>query len=456
VRFALICGLLLAFMPQDVRAAAFFSGDNGCDDTGCDTGCDAGCTNDTASCDEAVGCCDSDEGCTKCGGGCCCFVWGKHTFLKVGAGIRTSYNVIEDGHPNGNPRGGTKHDFNLNNARLYFNGKGHERIGFEFNTDINNAQNFDIHGYDGFGSMDEGEMRILDAVVKFQLTNNVNLWMGRFLPPSDRANLSGPFFQNNWNFPFVQFGYPNIFQGRDDGAALWGQYGGGAFKWQVGLFEGESAGGPEFIGQPGTDNLMFTGRVVLNLLDPEPGYYNSSTYYGEKDILALGASVMHRKEALAADDGAADYTGWNLDLLFERRLSNCGVVTFEAAYYDFDDNDGYYFYEDLEEDFDVVLPPTGGLRQGESFFLLGSYLFPGKCCLLNVQGQFQVMFRYQEYEHDDNGAVAAATDEQTDVQLNYIMFGHNARISAVWSQLDDGVSGKSDLNTFTVGTQLQF
>ena len=78
------------------------------------------------------------------------------------------------------------------------------------------------------------------------------------------------------------------------------------------------------------------------------------------------------------------------------------------------------------------------------------------------------MMRYQEYDRDSyagdgsesvsapTGAIAAGTDEQIDLQLNYIMYGHNARISAVWSQLDDGISGESNIDTITVGTQLQF
>jgi len=41
------------------------------------------------------------------------------------------------------------------------------------------------------------------------------------LPPSDRSNLSGPFFINGWDYPFVS-NYPNVFEGRDDGVAYWG------------------------------------------------------------------------------------------------------------------------------------------------------------------------------------------------------------------------------------------
>ena len=414
---------------------------------------DANCSSEVESCCDAPadGCCASD-GCTSC----CkrpCFVWSKNTFLSVGAGIRASYNSREHGNPNG----GTAQDFNIDSARIYLNGKGHKRIGFEFNTDINNTQNFNLNGAgfggNDFGSLDNAELRVLDAILKFELAGNVNLWVGRMLPPSDRSNLDGPFYLNAWNFPFTQFGYPNIFQGRDDGAALWGENCCGKFKWQVGVYEGENSGGPVFEGHPASDSLMMAGRVTLNLLDPEPGYYNASTYYGEKNILALGAAAMHRNNALAAagdNGGTTDYTGWNLDFLYEVPLSNCGVATLEAAYYDFNDNDGVG-----PGGTPITLPPHGHARQGESYFVLGSYLFPQQCCILGLSGRFQVLGRYQEYDHDAVGQEDAAQTEAIDLQLNYIMFGHNARVSAVWTQLDDP-KGAPESDTFTIGTQLQF
>ena len=143
-------------------------------------------------------------------------------------------------------------------------------------------------------------------------------------------------------------------------------------------------------------------------------------------------------------------------MLFERKLSNCGVVTLEGAYYDFNDNNGVAVIDPALGPIPVPLPPSGGPRQGESYFLLGSYLFPGKFCFLNVKGQFQVMGRYQEFKRDAVASAAGGTDDQLDLQLNYIMFGHNARISAVWSQLDSDIAGVSDLETLTLGTQVQF
>ena len=211
-----------------------------------------------------------DKGCT--------FDWGEDTWLTVGAGLRTSYSATRTSAVGVSGAGPYDNNFNIDNARIYLNGRGHDCLGFEFNLDTNNAQNFWDHkdnaSYVGESSAD---MRILDAIVKFEFNDLVNIWMGRMLPPSDRANLSGPFYQNAaWAFPFTQFGYQDIFQGRDDGAALWGQLGGGAVKYQIGVYEGvnsEAGFETQNIGAgAGSDDLLFAGRFTVNLLDPESGY----------------------------------------------------------------------------------------------------------------------------------------------------------------------------------------
>ena len=381
------------------------------------------------------------ESCDTKGPGKVKFDWGANTSLSIGAGLRTSYNAIEGGN---SANGGTAQDFALNNARIYLNGKGHERIGFEFNTDIDNAQGFNLDGTDEGASV-----RILDLIAKFQLTDHISLWTGRFLPPSDRSNLDGPFYLNAWNFPWVQFGHPNIFQGRDDGAALFGQYGDGAFKWQIGAFEGDHDGSAARVGNADTDNLMVTGRLTLNLLDPEPGYYNASTYYGEKDILAVGVAFMHRHNALADATTAGvfqDQTSWSIDGLFERPLDNGGVMTVEGAYYNNDDHNG------VRSPGNEVLIGTNRPRTGDGYFILGSYLFPNAMNIMSLEGKLQFMTRYMEYTSESWNS---GQDNQTDFQLNYIMNGHNARISAVWSVYDDH-SGLENTDTFTLGTQLQF
>ena len=370
--------------------------------------------------------------------------------VNVGAGLRASVRLNEN-EADGNH---WSEDINLDNMRIYLSAKAYEFIGFELNTDIGNAQGFE----DPTSAFEEaGNLRLVDAVGKLEFHDLFNVWLGRFLPPSDRSNLSGPFYLNAWDFPFVQFGYPNIFQGRDDGVAVWGQYTKEGnlewqLKWQLGVFEGFEGRGA---GEPNKeDNLMYSGRLVLNLLDPEPGYYNSSTYYGDKDILALGFAVMHQKHAVGTRAAPEDFTGFNFDFLFEKKLTadlvgevgglTDGVLSLEAAYYDFDDNDA--------ASVDPLGEFTPVARQGESYFLLVSYLIPTQMGYGVVQGRLQPFFRYQDYRRSNK--VVGALEEGYDVGINYLVSGHNARFTLAYQQRDRARANK--LDTVLFGAQLQF
>ena len=336
-------------------------------------------------------------------------------WISVGAGARVSYSSVEDAAPHG----GWSSNFNLDSARLYVNGEVTKWVGLEFNTEIDGDD--DIH--------------ILDAVVKLQFSDYFNIWMGRFLPPSDRANLSGPYYANIWGFPYVQ-GYPAIFAGRDNGAAVWGQFGGGKFKYQFGVFEGCSSGKnscsladtPAPTRAFNHDSPLFAGRLVYNFLDPEPGYYNSSTYYGTKKILAVGATIMHQAKATGNDLIYGDFTGWSIDVLFELPVGNGGAVTLEGAYYNYD-TDGL----------------VSTLMEGDGFYAQASYLIPGKVGF----GQFQPVIRYQQLDRDD----AFPSSKKWDGGFNYIIDGHNARASVTYGH-EDFELGPS-IDSIVVGIQLQ-
>src|SRR5579859_6692576 len=98
--------------------------------------------------------------------------------FTVGAGLQGSYAHTA-------PDVGTSLDqFSLNHARIYLSGEITSNISVMLNTDYNSATN---------------NMGILDAAGEFHLSPKFNVWFGRFLPPSDRANLYGPFYSNEWD-----------------------------------------------------------------------------------------------------------------------------------------------------------------------------------------------------------------------------------------------------------------
>ncbi|MFQ5780659.1 MAG: porin [Nitrospiria bacterium] len=328
--------------------------------------------------------------------------------VSVGMGLRSSLNFVENGAPNGTSGAD---DFTLDNFRFYMSGQLHEIITFEFNAD--------------FAGQGTENLQVLDGVIKFAFNDIFNVWAGRFLPPSDRSNLSGPFFLNAWDFPFVQK-YPAIFAGRDEGAAIFGQFNGGQFKYQVGAFEGEKESN-------GGDSLLYAGRLTLNLWDPEPGYYNSSTYYGGKDVFAIGGVAMFQEDTSVATP-PGDFTGWNVDLLIEKNLGDIGVATLEGAFYDYD-----------RERVAVA-------SEGEGYFVLASYLCPNKFGPGTLQGQLQPMVRYQEF---DNDVLGNRDQTRLDLALSYIIDGHNARITATYSTEDPANPALSDFDTVKLGLQFQ-
>jgi len=336
-------------------------------------------------------------------------------WVSVGAGIRTSFNAVEDAAPSGNDY---SKDFNLDSIRLYVNGQIHKNIKFTFNTERQDK-----------GGGDD-DIRALDVIAQFELSPQLNLWAGRFLPPSDRLNLDGPYYLLSWNFPLVQ-AYPSIFAGRDDGAAVWGDtaFGDTQFKYQLGASQGCSDNGTCNTGANTDDNLLYSGRFTFNFWDPEPGYYNSSTYYGKKDILALGFALQSQSDAVGTPANQADFFGWNVDGLMEKKLSNDGVVTLEGAYYDFD----------LDK-----AAVSGSLIGGNSYFVQGAYLFPQPVGI----GKLQPYLQISKLDPD----VGSETDKW-ELGLNYIIDSHNARVSAVAGNLDPD-NGK-DSKFFTLGIQLQ-
>src|SRR5687767_13285037 len=96
--------------------------------------------------------------------------------ISVGAGVRTSFTNVDP------DSGDEVSDFELNSARIYLSGKVTEQISVMFNTEYQGG---------------DEDVNVIDAVVQFALSDQFNIWAGRFLPPSDRANLYGPYYASH-------------------------------------------------------------------------------------------------------------------------------------------------------------------------------------------------------------------------------------------------------------------
>jgi len=321
--------------------------------------------------------------------------------FSVGAGIQSSYQHIERTAANGLDQ------FTLDHARLYFSGDVTKDISVMFNTDYSSVTQ---------------NMQILDAVGEYHPSAKFNVWFGRFLPPSDRANLYGPFYSHEW-FAFtdgIQDGYPFIYQGRDTGAMYWGDFKLGIAKIKVslGTFDGGSA--------DGNTSLIWASRVQIDFWDPENGYYLNGTYYGDKNLLAIAG----------ANQVQAGKTATTADFLMERKVPTGGAFTIESEYSRYNGLGGY----------------DANYAKSEGAYGLASFLAPKQVGI----GKFEFLGKYAIAEFTDGVHTSNVSYRQNtaEVNLNYIIKEFDARVMSFYK--DTRFNGVQKNNWEAgVGLQLQ-
>jgi hypothetical protein len=317
--------------------------------------------------------------------------------------------------------------------------------GFSLGSEVNVLFSGQVHEYVGwqadfvatFGNQNNSAMTgsadILDLIGKFDFADPLHIWVGRMLVPSDRSNFSGPWFMSPWNYPGSYVSGPPVGPrqgpfGRNDGATLWGQFFGGFAKYYISAFDLHDV----------KENALLSGRLNFTLLNPEPGYYHSSTYYGGKDIVALGIGGQYKKKGSVETEvipmgGMSNpafvpmtdnYQEFNVDLLAEKKFGESGTGTFEGGFYAFSGR-----YEPVKS----------------HFYLLGSWLIPQVVGI----GKFQPLVRYQQADPRATGAKAWRL---IDAAVSYVVDEYAMRIALNYTNADIG-GVKS--NAVQLGIQIQ-
>ncbi|HEY0906934.1 MAG TPA: porin, partial [Methylophilus sp.] len=105
----------------------------------------------------------------------------ENLFINIGVASRISYSAISDAAPNGKDRSS---DFEVEEARLYTNGKLHQNVTFEFNFARNTA---------------DDKIELLDGHLGLELNHYANIWVGRFLPAASRASAVAPIYSTTFD-----------------------------------------------------------------------------------------------------------------------------------------------------------------------------------------------------------------------------------------------------------------
>jgi hypothetical protein len=274
---------------------------------------------------------------------------------------------------------------------------------------------------------------VLDLVAKLEFAESFNLWLGRMPIPSDRTSLSTVWAIAPWTLPGRYSVFAPLFatangrpapgprmgdaHDRSDGATLWGQLGGGTFKYYLGVFGLDRA----------DPRPLYSARLSLSLLGAEPGFRSSSTYFGTKDVLSLGVGAQHSESDSRSPTGgtpASDFNELNADLLFEKGGGTAGVLGLEGSLAKLWGDNELATYQ---------------------FFALASYLMPVEIGI----GRLQPLVRVQ---YAGKGKAAEASDfTSLDAQLGYIIDGFHARLLGIYQYAK--VQGQTE-NAVLFGVQL--
>jgi len=349
----------------------------------------------------------------------------KDSFLWMGLYGRYDFNMQENGAANG----AWSKQFNLEQARLLLYGQAMKlgdkgELAFEFDIASNSADT----------------IKTLDAYTQFDFNDLVRIWVGRFVPPSDRASMEAPAYTFAFDYPIVsawQIAYNNI---RDNNVAFWGQPQGGQYKYYFAVSNGRR-GGPN-----ANDDLKYSVRFSADFLDPEPGYYPSLSYDGAKKIANIGVSYQyqHHGAGTAPVGGvanAADFKEFAIDYRYEapdNLFNGGGLIDSEGGWYDYDLNN--------------KTDDSGFLVQGHGYFVETGYAFPQKIGI----GKIEPVVEWQQFWRANSNAVGLQGKQQRfDAGFQYLIKGHDIRIDTFYYHMQQAAVGSTP-STSTNGLKVIF
>jgi hypothetical protein len=194
------------------------------------------------------------------------------------------------------------------------------------------------------------------------------------------------------------------------------------------------------------DKERVTGRVQLNFFEPEPGYYNLSTYLGAKKTVAIGASIDHQQR-IARDtitDDNVNYIWYSFDAFADIPVGP-GSTTFEAGYSNLDLEDSTSLRDSASG------PPKNAKEtEGKGFYVQSGYYLEN----LNLQ-PWALYERWYSDASDDAGSWSAWR-----VGVSYFIKGHNANIKVGLERFSaaEKIGGSADKNidTFLIGFYISY
>jgi hypothetical protein len=336
--------------------------------------------------------------------------------------------------------------FRIRRARLIVNGQISPIVDFFVETDDYNRGGFNNDAA-GTGAKEATTDRvgtfIQDAYINFKVAPELNITMGMFLIPfmhhnrQSAASLLGV----DYNIDVIKLATTtNVW--RDTGVEFRGLLFGGIIDYRLAVLQGltrRTQGDADTSNDINPDGLpRFTGRVQINLMDAEDGFFYSENYLGKKKIISFGGGVDYQADVTNIDGSREDYFAWTADVIIDYPLAPGMALAFQAAYVDIDN-----------QPTGTVVGSTGVESQYGYFAQVG----------LLIMDTIQPVIKYTRWITEYPGLDDRDWSYLT-VGINYMLHGHNANIKFEYRHpLGEDQNGNDQIDSpgeqvFTLQTQV--
>lgn len=317
----------------------------------------------------------------------------------------------------------------------------------------------------GNSGLSGGGVRMIDAFVTVKPWTLFQINAGELMSPASRQNTTSSAALMTWDRPlqnnktltwgtrsvgslqtrtlgFTNAGLKGDVDVRDLGVTVFGFHPFSDLisgKYYVGVYQGSD--------QEVDSNKRFTARVQFNLFDPEPGYYNNSTYLGKKKTIGIGAAYDTQNNV--ADDvagQAVDYKWYSVDLFGDYPLGP-GSVTLESAYNNLSLGSKGVLVSTADPT--QTLGVSAKQAQGDGFYVQAGYFIDA---LGGIPGGWQPWLEYEQWHA---GLVDGSYDAFR-AGLSYFWKGQNANVKFGYEQVNPKGAGLPNIDTFGVGVFMNY
>jgi hypothetical protein len=316
--------------------------------------------------------------------------------IKLGFLAQPTFEAL--GNPNP-ALSGTSYNLYLRRIRLLVGGTLFGKVDYFFDTDSPNLFKANAEG------VKAAPLGVQDAFVTFKAYEDYfKVDAGYMLPPLAHNAVQGAGTLYGLDYFANSFRHANVFNsegdvGRDTGVQLRGLVADGHLEYRVGAFQGwRDPATPTDVAA--RNFFRVAGRLQLNVLDPETGFFYQGTYLGTKHILSFGASY----------DFQSSYHHWSLDGFLDTPLGP-GALTAQVNVVKWNGGD---------------LLAAGALPNQTAFMAEAGYRIDAV--------QLSPIVRF-EYRNAVDQTAAVPDEARYGLGLGYWPYGHNVNLKAFYTRI---------------------